>query len=312
MKKRILSMIILLFLGMIIFPSPAARAADDNPFDKQDNKTVPYEGGLYFGVSEQDTENAATKPQITVDKLGFDDVPTGEIAVNISIYDAAGNWSASGLHIGYDTRLTLVPRSDGKPFEVGDACTPLMNSIRKIRDGRLYTSTSGSSDKGRNGVMYTLYFRLPDNAKAGDIFPVGIFYNPDKTYPSLFSNTNQDEEGLEMQSWVFYKGITNGFIRINGGDTPPEITQQPESQKVNEGKSVLISVAASGEDLMYRWEYRETASGTWKTKSDYEAAGSSYGFSRGWDKADLALTSVTAAMNGMQFRCKIDGNEGSC
>ena len=58
----------------------------------------------------------------------------GEIAVNISIYDAAGNWSASGLHIGYDTRLTLVPRSDGKPFEVGDACTPLMNSIRKIKN----------------------------------------------------------------------------------------------------------------------------------------------------------------------------------
>ena len=199
--KRTLSLLLVLALCLAFVPAPA-HAAAANPFDKQDNKLVSYSGGLYFGYTASETLNSTYKPHITVQTREYDAVPSGEIAVNITLSgdDLSNHWSASGLHIGYDTRLTLTNKTSG------DAVSNLsIQSGNTSVSGVIFAATAGSSDKGRTGVMYTLHFTLPANAKAGDVYPIGIYYDgTDSGRKDLFTNVNQDEVGKQMQSYLLY------------------------------------------------------------------------------------------------------------
>ena len=56
-----------------------------------------------------------------------------------------------------------------------------------------------------------------------------------------------------------------------------------------------FTVAAEGEGLTYQWQYKSLKDGKWyNTKVD------------GYDTPTMRIE-VTAARNGMQFRCKVTG-----
>ena len=314
-SRSALSLLLCLVLFGSLLPAPAA-ASSPNPFDLQDNKEVPYSGGLYFGLDASETEEAENKPQISVSSVTLDSPTSDEIAVTISVDGGHGKWSYTNLFIGYDTRLTCKTTSSGKPYyEKGPATDSLsLVSVSKTSTaGVLLASTSGSSNYGHNGVMYTLYFTLPSSAKAGDVYPIGIFYNTGET--NRFTNVNQDSEGTAMQSWVFYKGITNGGILIKSKN-PPVITVQPSDQTVVEGNSAHASFTfmlenASG--CTYGWEYRKNSSDAWKTEQEstiFSDSGCGC-YPGGWGSSQFTLQPISYAMNGWQFRCKITNSDGS-
>ena len=80
--------------------------------------------------------------------------------------------------------------------------------------------------------------------------------------------------------------------------TALEITKQPEDASNAIGENVTFSVEASGEGLSYQWEWRNATS-DWKATT---VAG---------NKTDTITVQVTAARNGLQYRCVVTDKNGN-
>ena len=81
--------------------------------------------------------------------------------------------------------------------------------------------------------------------------------------------------------------------------TGPTITSQPEDFTGPLNATASFTVAAEGTNLTYQWQYKSLKDGKWyNTKT------------AGCDTPTMSIA-VTAARNGMQFRCKVTGSGGS-
>ncbi len=91
------------------------------------------------------------------------------------------------------------------------------------------------------------------------------------------------------------KVTSNGAtLTVNPGIT---ITAQPENQSVTEGAKATFSVAATGSNLSYQWQFRKSDTGSWVNSG---MTGS---------KTNSITVQGTATRNGYQYRCVItDGN----
>lgn len=175
MKRKLLALFICLLMLVVLFPTREAAAAD-NPFDKQDNKEVAYSGGLYFGLSASETESAPIKPNITVSKKTLDTPTNDEIAITFSVNASMGTaryWGPAGLYVGYDTRLTLK-KSNEESFIIN--YTGMSYNVSCPSAGVVFIAFSGAENRGCDQDIFSLVFTLPSDAKAGDLYPIGIFY----------------------------------------------------------------------------------------------------------------------------------------
>lgn len=77
------------------------------------------------------------------------------------------------------------------------------------------------------------------------------------------------------------------------------ITAQPKNQSVAEGSRAKFTVKAAGIGLTYQWQYRTSASGSWKNSTDSGAS------------TDTLSVSARASRNGYQYRCKITDSAGN-
>lgn len=78
----------------------------------------------------------------------------------------------------------------------------------------------------------------------------------------------------------------------------PTITTQPVGQTVTVGQTAEFTVAASGENLSYQWQYRNDNGANWNNISG--ATGSSY-----------TTDAVTLEMNNYQYQCVVSNSAGS-
>jgi len=78
----------------------------------------------------------------------------------------------------------------------------------------------------------------------------------------------------------------------------PTITTQPSSATVSAGNKATFTVAATGTDLTYQWQYKNEG-GSW-ANSGYTSA----------KTATLSFT-ATADMSGRQYRCKVTNSAGT-
>lgn len=80
--------------------------------------------------------------------------------------------------------------------------------------------------------------------------------------------------------------------------TPPTITTHPTSQSVNDGDTVMFTVAASGTNLSYQWQViQDGTTHTWVPISG--ATGTTYSIS------------ATSALNGKKYRCAVTNEAGT-
>ena len=100
---------------------------------------------------------------------------------------------------------------------------------------------------------------------------------------------------LESDGSKNFYGFSIDLIR---GDSV-EILTQPVNQNLPSGKNAIFSVVASGNGLKYQWQYRTSATGSWKNAS---ATG---------NKTAKLTVPVTAERNGYQYRCKITDSAGN-
>lgn len=185
--------------------------------DKEKGAVVPAE------VSESYSDE---KPVLSIEEVEISyselDHENGTIVpVNYSVSGIVNGWSSSGIHIAYDDRISVeADEITGTPsFETGEASRHMNSVISIFWQGEnppdelsgknmdnITMITSDSSDKGGNGVIASINFRVPADAKAGDIYAIEFFrYKTD-----CFFNKTAD---VSMQEFAF-ENWKNGYIKI--------------------------------------------------------------------------------------------------
>lgn len=164
-----------------------------------------------------DPNAAETKPTLSLSRIELPinvalENPVQE--VELTVTGARLKYAPTGLHIGYDERLTVVNDEFGFSAELGKAGRKLAKSQSPGHDNSIFVTTSCAYDYGLDGVLWTLRFRLPETIEVGDEFPIEILYRSENGTSDVFASALDDKESNLMEAWVFTNGIEQGFIRI--------------------------------------------------------------------------------------------------
>ncbi len=99
--------------------------------------------------------------------------------------------------------------------------------------------------------------------------------------------------------------VTNDLGSATSGEamltvlSKPAIKAQPESVRADCGDMAKFTVAATGSNLTYQWQYQKAGSSTW------------YNSTLAGNKTATLTVEATEARNGMQFRCVVKNNIGT-
>lgn len=145
--------------------------------------------------------SAADKPTIYADQIYAE--PGQIVDFSLNIKNNSG-YAGSGIGLYYDERLTPQGVSD---LEIegtyGPASTNLAPSLlcntKKLRVG--WTS-SGTKDNSTDGAIYTVRFKVPDDAKADDTFPMQVVV----TQFCTAKNVDVDYEAVD--GWIKIQDVT--------------------------------------------------------------------------------------------------------
>jgi len=218
--------------------SMTAAAAFDNGCDKQDNKEVK------FGSSSMTWQQPAKWKTDPIDpstytgsaKVYFDKVtlPYDKAAamakagtaqtINLNVSGAANSVNAVGFHTFYDTRLTVVPGEYGDDITKGGALGAFTENVVKIADGQYNFVASAGGNRLRDGVLFSIDFKLPADVQPGDLYPIGLQFWTDGTTSDLFYNQEQNAAGRLQMAYIFTQGIENGYIAIENTTTTTSTT----------------------------------------------------------------------------------------
>ena len=139
--------------------------------------------------------------------------------VELRVKGADRKYAPTALHINYDERLTIV-MEDGYYADRGKAIDKLDDVQYPSGPHSFGLVTAGAGNFGRDGLMWSFRFTLPDDMKEGDVYPICIEYRRPGVTNDLFTDVKNDEVGKMMEAWVFTNGIEHGYIKIK--EAPPE------------------------------------------------------------------------------------------
>ena len=199
--------------AVIAFSSvPMAASAADYPDGQKTDLTN-------YGTAA----DATVKPVLTisVDGKGNEvvyndaaDIAGKTVTCSLDVSGAAGKYASTGLHVFFDSRLELVPNSEGAVATKGAAIEHIKFSMPKADPtapegfSGFFVATAGEDDDGQDGTMWTFTFEVPADANKGDVFPIDIIYR-NESAEDIFINKAVDTEGCNMQAYTFVKGIYN-------------------------------------------------------------------------------------------------------
>ncbi len=162
-------------------------------------------------ISAADVAAAATKPVISAPKIEMQlsEVPADKIVeVTINVAGADGKFCATGVHLYFDERLTLVMDGSDVAYDTSNN-SKLSWEVKAEGSTGVFAASAASSDKGKDGAYITYQFKLPDDVKAGDVFNLDLKY----VSGDLFLNNAKDDAGKAMMAYAF-NNIQDGYIKI--------------------------------------------------------------------------------------------------
>ena len=201
--------------------STSAKPYDpSNPFNKQDNKEVKYDPSPWKQSKNWiDPKGYNGGIMVYMDKIGLQpEYARGKVQrVYISVANEDVPVNMMKFHIFYDTRLTVKKNSKGEAVAPGKGISenPFTSGSAMIKEGELafyaYSNQDISVDKR---CIFTIDFIVPENAKSGDLYPIGLAYVDDGIAADCFINLKKDDAGRKQMAYLFQKGIYNGYIKI--------------------------------------------------------------------------------------------------
>ena len=216
-----------------ITPSATISASDhiydgsdviiENPFNKQDDMEVPYDSTSWRQPKEWNCPTIKPKDyeggiMLYFDKIGLDpEYARGKVQrVYFSITGATEPVSQIKFHVFYDTRLKVKKNSNGEVITNGKALQDFTTGSSMVEEGQLVFYAYSDDTMLNNGSIFTIDFIVPENADHGEVYPFGISYVNDGIAYDTFINSEQDDAGKLQMTYVFTKGIFNGYIKIHG------------------------------------------------------------------------------------------------
>lgn len=195
--------------------------------EKKENSYSSTESSVFSAVDSMDSagteDNAIEIPENkAVIEEKFRDVPdaeegavvsvsnttakAGEIAeVTVSVKGADLKWNMCGMHLTYPEELKCIYPEDEKTmleYEKGEAVkynTGIIAMEWKKEDnppeelvskhlGVLFFTITFNANDGQDGDMITLYFKVPEDAESGTVYPIDFYYMES----DLFRNVEND------------------------------------------------------------------------------------------------------------------------
>jgi len=113
------------------------------------------------------------------------------------------------IYVYFDKRLKIGDIKSGPAIEG-------LISAKALGDTGdfLVLSTVGSSDVGRDGVMWTIDVTLPDNCEVGDEFVYVVGQSKYGKIQPIFTNFAYDAKGKAMTEHIFGGGLIKGSINV--------------------------------------------------------------------------------------------------
>ncbi|MDE7097704.1 MAG: hypothetical protein K2O60_00970, partial [Ruminococcus sp.] len=259
--KKVLSSILAFTLAMASFTVP--YIAGDNLIVSSAAELT----GELGGYKQELVDQSEIRPHLYVESklISIDEArqnPTQSVSVVVSGADS--QYCYTGLRIYYDSRLTITRDGSGNPdVKLGSAADSF--SVRTIKDEPnvsvsgmkgVILESMGTSDSGRDGVLWTLTFTLPDDAYSGDVYPFDIYYKSADGYKGVFTSKSNDVYGQIMQAYTFTRGINNGItnsfnpatdiLDINGNVIYGIVESCPAVANVDSGVDGVIAIMGNG------------------------------------------------------------------
>lgn len=200
----------------------------ENPYNKQDDKIVEYDGKKWvqpanWNEPRIDPRDYTGGVMLFLDKIGLEpEYARGKVQrVYFSAVGIQEPVNMVRFHMFYDTRLKVKVNSDGKPVTNGNVFKDFTTDSVMVEEGQIeYYAYSDTAVSGK-GSIFTVDFIVPENAGPGEVYPFGIEFVEDKVGPDLFINKAQDEAGKIQMTYVFTKGLHSGYIRTHGEKPKP-------------------------------------------------------------------------------------------
>ncbi|WP_294412802.1 dockerin type I domain-containing protein [uncultured Ruminococcus sp.] len=205
-----------------------ASESTDNPCNKQNDMEVPYDGSRWIQPVEWNVPTVRPRDykggiMLFFDKIGLDpETASGRTQrVYFSVHGATEPVSYIKFHIFYDTRLKVKENSQGELVNAGKAIKDFTTGSALVEDGQIaFYAYKAEDTLLDNASIFTIDFILPENAEAGDVYPIGLAYVDDGIVADCFINNEKDAAGRLQMTYVFTKGIYNGYIKMNGEKKP--------------------------------------------------------------------------------------------
>ena len=196
----------------------------ENPCNKQDDKEVRYDGSRWIQPEDWNTPTINPKDyeggiMFYIDKIGLEPsyAPFKTQRIYFSITGAETPVNYIKFHIFYDTRLTVKNNTKGEPATAGKGTTGFTTGSAMVKEGQLaFYAYSDEAVQIPHSCLFTIDFTLPENAEQGEMYPIGISYVDDGIVSDCFINSEKDEAGKLQMTYLFTKGIYNGYIKILG------------------------------------------------------------------------------------------------
>jgi hypothetical protein len=199
-----------------------------------------------------------------------------------------------------------------------DQTFEIISFTRNPGNGKVTGTTSGgvipnqftlTVTASEDNLKYTWKWRENGASTWQDITSVPMFILGESNSNTLELHTV--DPSLNGHIYEFKCTVSKGYLNVDtdivniyvvnpDGTTPaaPVITKHPESITAS-GSTTVFKVTATGSSLSYQWQYRESASGSWKNATD-----------TGSRTAQLTV-SVTNSKNGYQYRCVVSNAGGA-
>lgn len=228
---------------------PAAAAAQqtasagesENPCNKQDDREVPYDKTRW--IQPRDWNEPVIDPRdydggimLFFDKIGLEPeyAPGKTQRIYFSLVGATEPVSMMKFHIFYDTRLKVKENAKGEVLNVGNALQDFTTGSAMIEEGQLaFYAYSPKDIELDRGCIFTIDFIVPETAEPGEVYPIGLSYVDDGIAYDTFINSAKDGAGKLQMTYLFTRGIHNGYIRIIGEKktTAPTTTADPKKKR---------------------------------------------------------------------------------
>ena len=205
--------------AMLVLSASCGNSTNSSPGSTEKDST-PSPTGAY-----SDSVVAAVEgPKLMFSNVEAAPGETAEISLIVS--GAHKNWTMCGIHVTFGEDLECVmddPANNRISYELGAASKHSSGSVGMLwvnqlpeeltsnHLGCLFFTEIFEGDMGGDGEIVKFFFKVPEKAKKGTVYPIGIYYMPpDEAREDMFRNSADD---LSLEKYAF-ENWTGGSITV--------------------------------------------------------------------------------------------------